>query len=190
MHVIAELDFDPPITEDELRDRWREAGWCRDLYGVRHVESYLSGDGRRLLCVWDAPDAETVRQYYRTRSLATRAVWAAEVHGPDGPLAGLPARPAPAMDSAMVEVLVERSFEEPANLEELHAREDSAAACLEAYGVTYLHTFVSSDARRMVCLYDAPDAEAVRSAEREAGMPFDRVWSAAHLLPQDDEAAA
>ncbi|MBK8909054.1 MAG: DUF4242 domain-containing protein [Rhodospirillales bacterium] len=88
----------------------------------------------------------------------------------------------------MAVILVERSFEEPVCFEELQAREDQASGCLEAYGVTFIRTFLSTDARRMVCLYDAPDAEAVRSAEREAGMPFDRVWSAEHLTAPPDDA--
>lgn len=30
----------------------------------------------------------------------------------------------------------------------------------------------------MVCIYAAPDAESVRSAQRQAGMPFETVWAA------------
>lgn len=87
VYVVAEQDLDPPISAEDWRTLRRESGWCRDLYGVRHLDSYLSGDGRRLLCVWDAPDAEAVRQFYRTMALPTRVVWTAEAHGPQVPLA-------------------------------------------------------------------------------------------------------
>lgn len=30
----------------------------------------------------------------------------------------------------------------------------------------------------MICEYDAPDAEAVRSLQRTASMPFERIWTA------------
>ena len=36
----------------------------------------------------------------------------------------------------------------------------------------------------MICLYRAPDAEAVRKANRTAGLPFDRVWPARALVPE------
>ena len=29
----------------------------------------------------------------------------------------------------------------------------------------------------MLCLYEAPDAESVRQAQREAGVPFERAWA-------------
>jgi hypothetical protein len=36
---------------------------------------------------------------------------------------------------------------------------------------------------RMLCLYEAPDAESVRLANREASLPFDRVWASQIVLP-------
>ena len=36
----------------------------------------------------------------------------------------------------------------------------------------------------MICLFHAPDAEAVRHANRIAGAPFDRVWPAQVLAPE------
>jgi hypothetical protein len=80
-------------------------------------------------------------------------------------------------------VVVERSFEEPVDLETLVAKEAGAGWCLEMYGVEFLKSYVATDARRMICLYQAPDAEAVRTAQSTAGMPFDRVWSCSLFDP-------
>jgi hypothetical protein len=33
----------------------------------------------------------------------------------------------------------------------------------------------------MICLYRAPDADAVREAQRQAGVPFTSVWRFARL---------
>jgi hypothetical protein len=74
-------------------------------------------------------------------------------------------------------VVVERSFDAPVTLAELQAREDAGIHCLESRGVRFVRSFFSRDRRRMLCLYAAPDAEAVREAQRGAGMPFDSVWS-------------
>jgi hypothetical protein len=74
-------------------------------------------------------------------------------------------------------VVVERSFDSPVTLEEVQAIEDAGAACLAARNVEFVRTIFSRDRKRMICLYRAPDAEAVREAQRKAGMPVDAVWS-------------
>jgi hypothetical protein len=50
--------------------------------------------------------------------------------------------------------------------------------------VTHTHSFFSLDGKRMLCFYDAPDAEAVRIAQREAAMPASAVWAGA-LITKD-----
>ena len=57
------------------------------------------------------------------------------------------------------------------------AREDAHQWCLDTHGVSFVRTYFSQDRKRMICLYRAPDAEAVREAQRKAGMPLDAVWS-------------
>jgi hypothetical protein len=37
----------------------------------------------------------------------------------------------------------------------------------------------------MICLYEAPDAESVRQAQREAGVPFDEAWAFARYGPEN-----
>jgi hypothetical protein len=44
--------------------------------------------------------------------------------------------------------------------------------------VSFLRSYFAIDGRRMLCLYEAPDVESVRFANRQAGLPFDRVWGA------------
>jgi len=87
----------------------------------------------------------------------------------------------------MVLVIVEREFDEPADVKALFQKESEGGWCLEAHNVRYLETILSKDRRKMVCLYEAPDAEAVRTAERRIDMPITRVWSADRLdSPPDD----
>jgi hypothetical protein len=73
-------------------------------------------------------------------------------------------------------VLVERSFEAPVDPASIQKTEQKSAWCLEEHSVRFVRSYVSSDGLRMICLYEAPDAEAVRLANRKAGLPFDRVW--------------
>lgn len=77
----------------------------------------------------------------------------------------------------MTLVLVERDFEEPQEFEQLQAQESAGAWCLESRKVRFVRSFLSLDRKHMFCLYEAPDAESVREAQREAGLPFSRAWS-------------
>jgi hypothetical protein len=69
-------------------------------------------------------------------------------------------------------------------LEEIQAMEDAKQWCLDTHRVKFARTFFAHDRKRMLCLYAAPDAEAVRAAQREAGMPVDRVWGFERLGPE------
>jgi len=78
----------------------------------------------------------------------------------------------------MATLIVERSFPEPVTDEALDAVMQRLAPCLEEYNVTWKASFVSADRQRMICHFEAADAEAVRATNRAAEAPFDSVWSA------------
>jgi hypothetical protein len=88
-------------------------------------------------------------------------------------------------DKNMELVVVQRIFEKPVAFEDIQTIEDRGAWCLELHNVRFVRTYFSADRRRMVCLYEAPDAESVRLAQRQAGMPFERVWTASMLDPPE-----
>ena len=83
----------------------------------------------------------------------------------------------------MTLVVVEREFPEPAVFGEIQAVEDAGAWCLDLHQVRFVRTYFSSDRQRMICLYEAPDAESVRLSQRRIGLPFERVWAATHHQP-------
>jgi hypothetical protein len=172
--VFLQRSFDPPLSEDGFRDMSRDAESCFGLYRVEWQESFLSADGRRLICRLTAPDVESARGAFRKSGSPEVAPWAGTVH--DAPSAA-----APSVEEA--NVLVERSFEEPVTMEEIQAIEDAGAWCLDAHDVRFVRTFFSRDRKRMICLYRAPDAEAVRVAQRKAEMPVDDVWGFRRLRP-------
>ena len=74
-------------------------------------------------------------------------------------------------------IVVERTFASPPSDEVLTAAGIRERPCLEIYGVTWRRSILSADRLRMVCQYEAPDAESVRKTQREAGNGFDRVWA-------------
>ena len=94
----------------------------------------------------------------------------------------------PGIDAAEIgkaNVLVERSFDDGMTLLEIQDIEDAGIWCLEIRNVRFLRTFFSADRKRMLCLYEAPDAESVRQAQREAGVPFDEAWAFSRYGPEN-----
>jgi hypothetical protein len=77
-----------------------------------------------------------------------------------------------------VHVIVERRFPEPLSLAELQEVEKRMGSCLDLYRVRWLRSYWSSDRRRMICEYEAPDAGAVREVQNQAGASFESVWTA------------
>jgi hypothetical protein len=78
----------------------------------------------------------------------------------------------------MTQLVVEQSFDPPLTDEAYDRMSRRIDPCLAAYAVTWRRSFVSTDRRRMICAFEAADAEAVRAAYRSAGEAFDRVWVA------------
>lgn len=171
--VLLERTFDPPIGPEDVYGMAQDAAGCFQIHRVGWRGSYLSGDGRRMLCWFHGLDAESVRIALRESGAAIGSLWPGTVH--DAPAAAVPAEAA--------NVVVERSWQAPVTLEEIQAIEDAEAWCLETHRVHFVRTFFSRDRRRMICLYEAPDAESVRLAQRQAGMPVDRVWAFRRVPP-------
>jgi hypothetical protein len=76
--ILVEYSFDPPITDeawDASADRLQP---CLDQRHATWVTSYLSLDRRRRVCVFEAKDAEAVRQAYRSASVKFERAWTAE----------------------------------------------------------------------------------------------------------------
>jgi len=172
-HVVVERRMDPPIGIADLAAMDQRAAWCFEQHRVDHLTSVVAFDGVQLLCVFRAPDAEAVRSVLRRLGAAVDRVWAASLHA-------APHLPASAPLAAMATpvVVVERGFGDPVDFADVHALEDRGAWCLEQHRVRFLRSYFASTRRRMVCVYEAPDAEAVRLAQRGAGLPLERAWPA------------
>ena len=166
--IFLERSFDVPLTPADVQSMAEQSSQCFGLYRVGWTESFLSADGQQMICWFAAPDAESGRGALRQAGAEIDRLWPGTVHDSPDP-------EAPTMAEA--NVLVSRSFAEPVTLEDIQAIEDAGAWCLETHGVKFARTFFSLDRKRMVCLYQAPDAEAVRMAQRQAEMPVDQIWA-------------
>ena len=167
--LILERVFDPPLSLEVFHGRVRNSVWCFDLHKVDWHSSFMSRDGRTLVCAFSAPDVESARLALRTTGADVARLWIASVHSAPSPV--------------NPNVIVERTLPAPDTFERLHAFEVAKAWCFEQRRVRWARSYLSADARRMLCLYEAPDVESVRSAQREAELPADAVWGFQRIGP-------
>lgn len=170
--VVVERHYDPPLSDADLRAMIAAGADCLALHRIRWCGSLLALDGAALVCHFRSADAESVRLALRQSGESGGRVWSGTVH--DAP--GL----APA-DLAGANVVVKRGFDAPADVAALRAAERSSGA--PAHEVRWMRSHASNDGRRMLCLYRAPDAEAVRRAQRAAGLPLEQVLAVRRFAP-------
>jgi uncharacterized protein DUF4242 len=75
-------------------------------------------------------------------------------------------------------LVVEHLFEQPLTEEALKATFERLDPCLKSRGASWKRSYVSADRHKMICEFEAADAEAVRASLRAAEAPFERVWVA------------
>jgi hypothetical protein len=82
----------------------------------------------------------------------------------------------------MPRFLIERNFAEA--LEVTKDGVDQVRQINSEEGVKWLFSFLSPDKRKTYCLYEAPNAEAIRVAARRANIPADVVIEVSEVRPE------
>ncbi|HSP98942.1 MAG TPA: DUF4242 domain-containing protein [Candidatus Dormibacteraeota bacterium] len=77
--VVVERAFAEPVEFAAVRTQAAADPWCRDQYGVRFLRTYFALDRRRMICLYAAPDAESVRIVQRQIGLPHERVWNAQL---------------------------------------------------------------------------------------------------------------
>lgn len=82
----------------------------------------------------------------------------------------------------MPRFIIERNF-----AEQLELTADTANAVkqinLDA-GVQWLFSFLSADKKKTYCLYEAPNADAIRRAAKRANLPADVIIEVSEIRPE------
>lgn len=82
----------------------------------------------------------------------------------------------------MAMFVIERNFAEQLNL-----TNDAARLVKEVNGdagVHWLFSFLSADKKKTYCLYEAPNADAIREAAVRANLPADIIMEVTELRPE------
>ena len=81
----------------------------------------------------------------------------------------------------MPRFLIERNFAE--EVEATKEIADNIIRINDEEGVKWLFSFLSPDKRKTYCLYEAPNAEAIRIAARRANLPADLIIEVSEIRP-------
>ncbi|CAN1210218.1 DUF4242 domain-containing protein [Tumidithrix helvetica PCC 7403] len=172
--VIVETLSDSPLILEELTDPHSLVLKCLAERNATWRYSLLSSDRHRMICTFEAPDAESVRESYRKGGGFFSHIWSGELM--------LPESDPPLHDDTSLKIF-EVTFSEGLTQEQWDEANRHVLPCYAERGVEWVQSYVSRDRTRVVCELNAPDAEAIREAHRKAGVPCDRVWSALLIKP-------
>jgi hypothetical protein len=81
----------------------------------------------------------------------------------------------------MARIVLERRFDPETGKADFDRAGKDIQRCIETRDVTPIRSVLSADFTRAYCEFEAPDADTLRSALRQAGIRFERVW-AAHVI--------
>jgi Protein of unknown function (DUF4242) len=84
--------------------------------------------------------------------------------------------------------LIERNFAQELMLDD--AAVSQIRQINDEIGIQWLYSFLSADKRKTYCLYEAPNAEAIRVAARRLDIPADVIISVSEVRPELFAAAA
>jgi hypothetical protein len=75
-NVLVRRSFEQPVTFEAIQAREDAGAWCLEARQVKFVRTWFSRDRRRMVCLYHAPDADSVRDAQRNASMPMDDVWA------------------------------------------------------------------------------------------------------------------
>ena len=164
---VVERHFDPPAGVEEIFEGERRvADYLRERH-MTWLSTFASRDRRHLVSFYDAPDAEGVRDTLDRAGVAHDRVWSGGAVRPTQ----RPVRP-----EGYSTVVVQRETPHGMPEEAWKERVESSQWCLSAHRVVHVESVFSAVSALAVCVFFAPDSEAVRLANERLGSSDLRAW--------------
>lgn len=170
--VVVEREWPGAVSLEAVAEQDRRARWCMSANDAHAVLHAVAPGAHQSICIYDAPDVEALRRVADTLHIEPPpSLWASTEHwNPAGE------RPALALKAEEQTIgMVHRCFDRPTAFAEAQSIEAASSHCLTINGVRFLRSYLARDLRTMLCLYAAPDLEAIRAANRLIGLPMSGV---------------
>jgi hypothetical protein len=140
---------------------------------VRALAGYVSRDQRASVCLYEAPSAEAVQLAHSALELPFERVWAAQaVRFADRDTAG------PNLHT----VVTTRTPPIPPTAGLMRTVTLLGRGCLRTHRTTPLISYLALKGSRTVCIFEAPDTESVRVANRRMWLPIEDAWRATYVV--------
>lgn len=81
-------------------------------------------------------------------------------------------------------VISENFADQPVTERMFYTAQQQLTPCLQVRDAKWRYSLLSSDCRRWICTYHAPDAESVRDAYRRGGYVVRRAWAGDLIQPE------
>lgn len=140
---------------------------CLQLHGARWQASFLACENNRVLCHFQAPDAESVRLALRTAAVEYDALWAGAVEADTG--------------TAGVDLVVERRFPESPSHADWRGIRTATTRLLLQCGVETVRVLRSRCRRRMVFLCRTASAASAHQARAWLTPAVFDIWACRSL---------
>lgn len=79
--IMVERVFVPAVTEEQFVEAGKALRPCIEERDIKHLASHFAADGSRSICMYEAADAERVREANRTAGAPFERVWLAKTLG-------------------------------------------------------------------------------------------------------------
>jgi hypothetical protein len=165
--VVVERSFAEPTLVEAFAERVRRAAADLREQRVIWLRTFASRDLRRMVCFYEAAHTEAVAISQERASLPFDRVWSG--------ISILPPRP-PVLPDGYTTVIVERQIAHDLTEAAWRTRAESGAWCLTAYRVQLVESVFAPSHGRAVCVFVAPDTEAVRMAGSQLGDHALHAW--------------
>jgi hypothetical protein len=76
--IVVERIFERPITDEEVIEAVRRAQPCLDIRRIKRVQTILSKDRLRSVCLYEAPDASVVRDVHDQEHIPYVKIWSGD----------------------------------------------------------------------------------------------------------------
>jgi hypothetical protein len=81
-NVVVERRFESPVTLASVQALEDAVQWCLRQHKVTFLRTYFSADQQSMVCLYQAPDAESVRLVQQQANMPVDRVWACRNFNP------------------------------------------------------------------------------------------------------------
>ncbi|MEO0826480.1 MAG: DUF4242 domain-containing protein [Cyanobacteria bacterium J06642_9] len=172
--VVVETQSDTPLYPEIPNEVVLRTEECLAERNCKWLYTLLSSERHRMICTFEAPDTESVRESFRRGGTAFSRMWSGEIVMPEAP---------PSTPNEKGLKVFEHTYPQGFTWKQWDETNRRVLPCHAERGVEWVQSYVSSDRTRVICEINAPDAEVIRETYRRLNVPFDRGWSAMVIKP-------